>query len=122
MAKTRSTLVLILLFMWTGVPALRCLVPDQSLSPEEQACCKAMAGQCGEMGNHSCCKKIEVGTQPALAAARQSVPQLLAIGFVPIASGSSLSSRLPSTATIAAAHSPPSPPLSMVTVSSVLRI
>ena len=119
MAKIRSTLVLILLFMWTGVPALRCLVPDQSLSPEEQACCKAMAGQCGDMGNHSCCKKIEVGTQPALAAARQSVPQLLAVSFVPITSGSFLTSRLPFTATIAAAHSPP---LSPVTVSSVLRI
>jgi len=39
MAKARSTFVVVLLFVWTAAPALRCLIPGEVLSAEEQACC-----------------------------------------------------------------------------------
>jgi hypothetical protein len=75
MVKIRSTLAIALLFMWTGAPALRCLVPGETLTSQEQACCKSIAGQCGDStaSTHPCCKIAGSTAQPALAAAQATV-------------------------------------------------
>lgn len=82
MANARSTLAVLLLFVWTASPALRCLLPGQVLTPEEQACCNTMAGQCGEsaVAHHPCCKTAAATAEPALASAQAS-----GIAIVPIA-------------------------------------
>jgi hypothetical protein len=84
MAKARSTFVVLLLFMWTAAPALRCAIPSESLTPDEQACCKEMGGHCGDMENHSCCKKVESGLQPGIAATPTSAPHFIAIATLPV--------------------------------------
>lgn len=48
---------------------MACLAPSASLSEEEKACCREMAGQCGSEGmasGHSCCQKIVTSQQDAL--------------------------------------------------------
>lgn len=64
--------IAVLLFVWTAAPALRCLVPGASLTAQEQACCKAMGGQCGDSpaSNHPCCKRSTSAVQPALVSSR----------------------------------------------------
>jgi|SRR5579872_1100537 len=52
-------LVIGLIAMMFAVPVMACLLPNAALSPQEKACCREMAGQCGDMGmssSHSCCK------------------------------------------------------------------
>src|SRR4029077_6312250 len=75
MAKVRSTLAVVLLFVWTAKPALRCLIPGEALTSVEQACCKSMGGQCGDSpaSDHPCCKRTTSTAQPALATAHPTV-------------------------------------------------
>jgi len=80
--KSRTILAAVLLLVvWMAAPALRCLVPDQVLTPEERACCKAMAGHCGESSGseHPCCKRTKSKAQPAAAraSAQIRVPALI---------------------------------------------
>src|SRR5579872_7211223 len=117
MTKVRSTLVLLLLCSWTAVPTLRCLIPTEPLSPEEQACCKAMGGQCGEMGSHPCCKKVQSGTQPAIATAKTSIVHLAVMSVV----RAPTTERLSSTTAVYAVAEPDPPPLPGVTT-TILRI
>jgi len=65
-------LAVVLLFVWMAAPALRCLIPGESLTAEEQACCKSMGGECGDSAaaDHPCCKKTTSTAQPALATAQ----------------------------------------------------
>jgi hypothetical protein len=40
---------------------MACLQPGVQMSEEESACCREMAGKCGEMGTnstHSCCQTV----------------------------------------------------------------
>jgi hypothetical protein len=68
--KIRPILAFVLLLLWMSAPALRCLVPGDVLTAEEQACCKAMGGDCGNStADHPCCKRIVSSAQPALAKA-----------------------------------------------------
>ncbi|HWY67359.1 MAG TPA: hypothetical protein VNX88_01780 [Terriglobales bacterium] len=81
MAKGRSTLAVVLLFVWTAAPALRCLVPGETLTQEEQACCKSMGGQCGDSpaSDHPCCKPTTSTAQPALATAKATVTTIVSM-------------------------------------------
>jgi len=74
MGKGQSMLAVVLLFVWTSAPALRCLIPGESLTAEDQACCKSMGGECGDSAasDHPCCKKTTSTSQPALATAQAS--------------------------------------------------
>jgi hypothetical protein len=67
--KPRSTVVILLLFICAAAPVLRCLGPGEILTAEEQACCKSMAGHCGDSpaANHPCCKQATSTAQPAVA-------------------------------------------------------
>lgn len=72
MANARSALAAVLLLVWMAAPALRCLLPGAALTSEEQACCKAMAGQCSESvaADHPCCKTARSTAQAALVSAQ----------------------------------------------------
>jgi hypothetical protein len=53
----RYFVVMVLALLWFAEPAMACLVPAFHLTPDEQACCKRMAGKCGGIPvSHSCCK------------------------------------------------------------------
>ena len=75
MAKARSTIGVLLLFLWTAVPVVRCMIPGETLTSEEQACCKSMGGQCWDSpaSDHPCCKRKISTVQPTLATAQSRV-------------------------------------------------
>ena len=118
MAKGRSVLVAVLLLMWTGAPALRCLLPNESLTPEEQACCKSMGGNCGDMDNHPCCRKVQTAPQAAVVVKNVSAPDLLVLATLPFSPANIAVPRLLRTTDIEIAASPPLPAVS----NAVLRI
>ena len=120
MAKTRSTLTVLLLLVWMAAPALRCLIPGEVLSAEEQACCKSMGGQCDDSSepSHPCCKHSTLSAQPALATS-QAAPGVLVM----------VATALPRVVDliVALGFAPawivdPSPPPNHARASSVLRI
>lgn len=56
--------VLLVLVMGLS-PAMACLVPGDTMTAGERACCRTMSAQCGQPdmpASHSCCK----GTQPVI--------------------------------------------------------
>ena len=120
MSKTRSTLALVLLFLWTAAPALRCLVPGESLTAEEQACCKSMGGQCdnSSASEHPCCKRATSTTQPALATSHATVATSAQV----VVSIPPVIQSLVEQGFASAWLVDPSPPPNHVEASSVLRI
>lgn len=53
---------------------MACMTPDAQLTEAEQACCRAMAHQCGDMAGssgHSCCETVVEHHDPAVL---KSVP------------------------------------------------
>lgn len=71
MRKYRSSLIVAVLLLWTAMPALRCLIPDENLSAAERACCQRMAGECGQIpANHGCCRKTVSAPQLALSSSK----------------------------------------------------
>ena len=120
MSKTRSILALVLLFLWTATPALRCLVPGESLTAEEQACCKSMGGQCDDSSasEHPCCKRATSTTEPALATSHATVSTPAQV----VASIPSVIHSLVEQGFASAWLVDPSPPPDRIEVSSVLRI
>jgi hypothetical protein len=50
----------LLLLVSCVAPAMACMAPAAQMTVEEQACCRMMKSQCGQMempGSHNCCKK-----------------------------------------------------------------
>jgi hypothetical protein len=85
MARGRSSLIISVLLLGTVVPSLRCLIPTETLSAEEQACCKRMAGECGSMpASHECCKKVVSGPQPAMTSSKTTLPAPVAVVGTPL--------------------------------------
>jgi len=117
MRKARYMFAVAFLLCWTAAPALRCVLPGASLTPEEQACCKTMGGDCGDMDNHSCCRKVQADTQPAVVASRASAPHFVAFAM-PAISSVSVSVRALQLDIAAVGPSPPLPTVS----TAVLRI
>jgi hypothetical protein len=79
---------LILLSIISGVPAMACMAPDAQLTEDEQACCRAMANECGDMdmaAGHSCCQKIIRSQQVAVVTQPASADHAIIHGtFVPV--------------------------------------
>src|SRR5579872_7270509 len=116
MAYCRSAVTIILLLAWIALPTLRCAVPSE-LTPQERACCKRMAGECGQMpSRHECCKKTVASPQNAMASPRSTTPTL------DTGMGAILTAPVPTTLlqSITAALYGPSPPL--LVNSTVLKI
>ena len=60
MKAVRQFGMLVLLLMSWLAPAMACITPGVQLTHEEQACCRMMKNQCGQMGmpaSHGCCQK-----------------------------------------------------------------
>jgi hypothetical protein len=58
--RFRQLGALVLLLVWSLVPAMACTLPDAQMTPAERACCRMMNDQCGQMGmaaSHGCCQK-----------------------------------------------------------------
>jgi hypothetical protein len=56
--------VLVLLLVSCLAPAMACMVSSTEMSAEEQACCRMMRNQCGQMempSSHGCCQKTALG-------------------------------------------------------------
>ena len=52
---------------------MACMLPVSTMSDDEQACCREMAGQCGQAdmpSSHSCCKTLAGPAQVAVAKSR----------------------------------------------------
>jgi len=65
--------VFLLAFLSWGTPMMACMLPSAALTPEEQACCRRMAHECGDHqmpSSHSCCKTV--GSQDQAAVAKSS--------------------------------------------------
>jgi hypothetical protein len=53
----------LLLLVSCVAPAMACMAPDAQMTVEEQACCRMMKSQCGQMempASHDCCTKTPV--------------------------------------------------------------
>jgi hypothetical protein len=51
----------LLLLVSCVTPAMACMAPAAQMTVEEQACCRMMKSQCGQMempGSNDCCKKV----------------------------------------------------------------
>lgn len=56
--------VLVLLLVSCLAPAMACMVSNAEMNAEEQACCRMMKNQCGQMempSSHGCCQKTPLG-------------------------------------------------------------
>jgi hypothetical protein len=56
--------VLVLLLVSCLAPAMACMVSNTEMNAEEQACCRMMKNQCGQMempSSHGCCQKTPLG-------------------------------------------------------------
>jgi hypothetical protein len=78
----------VLLLLLALAPAMACEVPDAQLTPAENACCRAMKSQCGQMempGSSNCChKSIGNAFRDALAVKVISVRHTLeAVAILP---------------------------------------
>ena len=72
MSKFHHIIVLALVCLWIGSPALACL-PSPQMTHSEMECCKKMAGDCHMgTGQHPCCKTVS--NAPAPVASLQPVP------------------------------------------------
>jgi hypothetical protein len=109
-AKLASTFLLAWLF---ASPAMACLLPIAQLSQEEKACCRGMAGMCGEMGknsSHSCCVKAKANNPSYVVAKASSTltPQFSVIPFSCTASRRIVPAATPPGSTPGENGSPPS--------------
>src|SRR5437870_8667239 len=77
MPKGQSILIVAVVLLWTVIPTLRCLIPSETMSAAEHACCKKMAGERGTMQSaHPCCKKAVAAPPNALKVSTTSSPFL----------------------------------------------
>jgi hypothetical protein len=68
--RSRQLGALVLLLVWSLMPAMACTLPDAQMTPAERACCVQMHEQCGGMdmpASHSCCHKQAPTQQSAVA-------------------------------------------------------
>jgi hypothetical protein len=69
-----ASLVALLLLFSAAAPMLAC-VTGRAMTREENACCRAMHGECGNMAQMGCCRKeIKTDDHPQLLTAAPSVP------------------------------------------------
>src|SRR5579885_3207202 len=112
-----------LIAMMFAIPVMACVLPNAALTPEEKACCRQMAGQCGNMGlssSHSCCKSTLGYSVPFVVASRPgTAPHFQELGFIVADPGFIQSQRSPLIEPLAHTHSPPIP---LQENTSILRI
>jgi hypothetical protein len=62
-----ASIVALLLLLSAAAPVLACMT-DSTMSHEENACCRAMHGNCGEMAKTGCCRtELRTDEHPQIA-------------------------------------------------------
>jgi hypothetical protein len=77
---------LVLLLVWSLLPAMACRLPDAQMTPAERACCVQMQRNCGGMdmpASHPCCQKQVRTEQSAVIQKGQRAAQPIVIQIVP---------------------------------------
>jgi hypothetical protein len=68
-----ASIVAILLLLAAAAPVMACLT-SVAMSHEENACCRAMHGKCGQMAKMGCCQaQVRTDDSPQIAAASLAV-------------------------------------------------
>ena len=84
--RSRQLGALVLLLIWSLVPAMACTLPDAQLTPAERACCVQMQRNCSGMGvpaTHPCCQKQVRTEQNAVVQKTPRASHPLVIQIVP---------------------------------------
>jgi hypothetical protein len=84
--RSRQLGALVLLLVWSLVPAMACTLPDAQMTPVERACCIQMQRNCSGMdmpASHPCCQKQVRTEQSAVVQKSQHGSQPIVIGIVP---------------------------------------
>lgn len=79
---------MVLLLVWSLVPAMACTLQDAQMTPAEHSCCVQMHQHCGDVdmpASHGCCHKQVRTEQSAVATKDQHLPQFLAIAHAVVA-------------------------------------
>lgn len=70
-----ASIVALLLLLTTAAPMMACVM-GTAMSYEENACCRAMRGNCDEMAKTGCCRtEVRTDKQPQMAATAPSIEQ-----------------------------------------------
>jgi hypothetical protein len=71
--KRMAIIVALVLLISAGAPVLACMT-DSAMSHEENACCRAMHGNCGEMAKTGCCRtEVRTDEHPQIATTAPSI-------------------------------------------------
>ncbi|MFZ0817393.1 MAG: hypothetical protein WAM78_17855 [Candidatus Sulfotelmatobacter sp.] len=84
--RSRQLGALVLLLVWSLVPAMACTLPDAQMTPAERACCVQMQRNCGGMdmpASHPCCQKQVRTEQNAVVQKVQRNSQPMVMQIVP---------------------------------------
>jgi hypothetical protein len=82
MNRYRQLGALVLLLIWSLVPAMACALPDAQMTPAERSCCVQMQQHCGGMSmpaSHGCCQKQVRTEQLAAVYKNQHLSQPIAV-------------------------------------------
>jgi hypothetical protein len=68
-----ASIFALLVLLSTAAPVLACMT-GSTMSREENACCRAMHGNCGEMAKTGCCRtEVRTDDHPQIATKTQAV-------------------------------------------------
>jgi hypothetical protein len=84
--RSRQLGALVLLLVWSLVPAMACTLPDAQMTPAERACCIQMQRNCSGMdmpASHPCCQKHLRTEQNALVQKVQHASQPIVMQIMP---------------------------------------
>jgi len=114
----RQAAAALLLLGFLGTPAAACLVAVSHMTPDEEQCCREMAGDCGKVimpVAHSCCPAVQRDNSMTLALKATKVAPVLVVVALP-----QLTAPAPERPLRAAVDT--SPPESPPGADSILRI
>jgi hypothetical protein len=84
--RSRQLGALVLLMVWSLVPAMACTLPDNQMTPSEHACCVQMQRNCSGMdmpASHPCCQKQVRTEQSAVVQKVQHAAQPIVMQIMP---------------------------------------
>ena len=84
--RSRQFGAVVLLLVWSLVPAMACTLPNAQMTPAERACCVQMQKNCSGMdmpASHPCCQKQVRTDQAAVVQKSHRSSQWTVIQIVP---------------------------------------
>jgi hypothetical protein len=123
MRVVRQFGALMLLLVTFLAPAMACMVPNAEMTTQEQACCRVMKNQCGQMempASHGCCQKTPLSVHDNALDTRIIALHPVAVTAVWLTASELLNPASVLTGSIE--HPDYSPPKSPPSAISILRI